>query len=233
MRAHHCEHDSDEDLMLAYAAGDVSAFTRLYDRHERPVHRFFLRQSIAAQQADDLLQETWMAVVRNARAYAPDAKFTTWLYTIARSKLVDHWRATQRHMTLYLDAANDPDDVDGHGAPTWLDRIAAAESAEPEVQAMSREYAQAFIAAVEALPAPQREAFLLHVEGDVSIEALAAITSVGVETAKSRLRYAMKRLRTACAEWLQPAASNIASNIAANIVANIESDIGEATRDEA
>ena len=201
--------EADEDLMLAYAAGDASAFTRLYDRHERAVHRFFRRQAVAANEADDLLQNTWMAVVRNAGGYAPDAKFTTWLYTIARSKLVDHWRATRRHMALAPDAANDPDDVEEHGASILLERIAADESARPDMQAMSRQYANAFIAAVEALPAPQREAFLLHVEGDVSIEAMAAITSVGIETAKSRLRYAMKRLRFACAEWLQPRSSNI------------------------
>ncbi len=201
--------DADEDLMLAYAAGDASAFTRLYDRHERAVHRFFRRQSVAADEADDLLQNTWMAVVRNASGYAPDAKFTTWLYTIARSKLVDHWRATKRHMILELDAANDPDDVDDRNASTLLDCIAAGESARPDVQAMSREYANAFIAAVEALPAAQREAFLLHVEGDVTLEAIATITSVGIETAKSRVRYAMKRLRAACAVWLQPHTSNI------------------------
>ncbi len=196
--------DTDEDLMFAYAAGNASAFTRLYDRHERSVHRFFLRQSIAAEQADDLLQETWMAVVRHASNYAPDAKFTTWLYTIARSKLVDHWRATRRHMTLELDAANDPDDFEDGDAVALLERVADGEAARPDVQAMSREYARAFMVAVEALPAPQREAFLLYVEGDVSIAAMAAITSVGIETAKSRLRYAMKRLRAACAEWLQP-----------------------------
>ena len=199
--------------MLAYAAGDASAFTRLYDRHERSVHRFFLRQSIATEHANDLLQETWMAIVRHAANYAPEAKFTTWLYTIARSKLVDHWRATRRHPVIDHDAANDPDDAyagASNDTSSLLDRIADSESARPDVQAMSREYADAFIAAVEALPLAQREVFLLHVEGDVSLEAMAAITSVGVETAKSRLRYAMKRLRAACAEWLQPPASGIA-----------------------
>lgn len=213
--------DSSEGLMLAYAAGNASAFTRLYDRHERSVYRFFLRQSIAAEQADDLLQDTWMAVVRHAGNYAPNAKFTTWLYTIARSKLVDHWRATRRHVVIDHDAANDPDDLHDHDAMSLLDRIAGDESSRPDVQAMAREFATTFVAAVEALPPPQREAFLLHVEGDLSIEAMAAVTSVGIETAKSRLRYAMKRLRSACAVWLQPPTSGIAPRIA------------EAARDEA
>ena len=199
--------------MLAYAAGTASAFTRLYDRHERAVHRFFLRQSIASEEADDLLQNTWMAVIRSAGNYTPDAKFTTWLYTIARSKLVDHWRATRRQVLIDHDAVNDPDDITDSDRSSMFERIVAGEHAQPDVQAMSREYASAFLAAVEGLPAPQREAFLLHAEGDVSLEAIAAITSVGIETAKSRLRYAMKRLRIACAEWLQPHASSIASNI--------------------
>ncbi len=193
--------DPDETLMLAYAAGDASAFARLYDRHERPVHRYFLRQSVAAAEADDLLQDTWMAVVRSAATYAVDAKFTTWLYTIARSKLVDHWRGTRRS-PLFDDAANDPDVDDGDETP-WLDRIAGSDALRPDVQAMSRQQAQAFVSAVETLPAAQREAFLLHVDGTLSLEQMAAVTSVGTETVKSRLRYAMKRMRAACAEWLE------------------------------
>ena len=194
---------SDEALMLAYAAGDAASFARLYDRHERPVHRYFLRQSVAASQADDLLQETWMAVVKNASNYVVEARFTTWLYTIARSKLVDHWRATQRHRVLD-DAANDPaHDESGDDTP-WIERIADADTARPDVVAMSRQAARRFVAAVEALPPAQREAFLLHVDGTLTMEEMAAVTSVGVETVKSRLRYAMRRMRAACADWLAP-----------------------------
>jgi RNA polymerase sigma factor (sigma-70 family) len=192
--------ESDESLMLAYASGDAGAFTRLYGRHERPVHRYFLRQSVAGSHADDLLQETWMAVVRSAAKYTVDAKFTTWLYTIARNKLIDHWRATRQPMLLD-DAANDPDN-DDEAAP--LERFAAPDAARPDVQAMSREQARHFIAAVEALPPAQREAFLLHVDGTLSIAEMAAVTAVGAETLKSRLRYAMKRMRVACADWLEP-----------------------------
>ena len=197
--------DPDETLMLAYAAGDAAAFARLYDRHERPVHRYFLRQAVAAAQADDLLQDTWLAVVRSAATYTVEAKFTTWLYTIARSKLVDHWRATRR-AALFDEAANDADeDGDGGGdggdAP-WLDRIAGSDALRPDVQAMSRQQAMAFVAAVATLPAVQREAFLLHVDGELTLAQMAAVTSVGTETAKSRLRYAMKRMRVACADWL-------------------------------
>jgi RNA polymerase sigma factor (sigma-70 family) len=203
---HDAADESDESMMLAYAAGDASAFARLYDRHERPVHRFFLRQAIAAPQADDLVQETWLAIVRSASGYAVDAKFTTWLYTLARSKLIDHWRATRDHALLDA-AANDPD-LEDDDASSLLDRIADSDAMRPDVQAMSREQARAFVAAVEALPPAQRETFLLHVEGDLSLDEIAAVTTVGAETAKSRLRYAMKRLRLACAEWLPSGATS-------------------------
>ena len=171
--------------------------------HERPVHRFFLRQGASPAVADDLLQDTWLAVVRNASTYAVDAKFTTWLYTVARSKLVDHWRA-QRRLPVIDEAANDAGDDATDDA---LERIADSAISRPDVQAMSRQQARAFVAAVEALPGPQREAFLLHIDGDLSIAEMAEVAAVNAETMKSRVRYAMQKLRLACADWLEPRAS--------------------------
>ncbi|NUO83088.1 GNAT family N-acetyltransferase [candidate division KSB1 bacterium] len=143
----------DEELMLAYAAGDAGAFAQLYDRHERAVYRFLLRSVRSPESADDLLQDTWMAVVRNAAGYAPRARFTTWLYGIARSKLIDHWRRTDPAASLDDPVANDPDS-------SLVDHIAADAAFQPEVQALSRAQARAFVDAVEALPPAQREAFL-------------------------------------------------------------------------
>jgi RNA polymerase sigma-70 factor, ECF subfamily len=184
---------SDEALLAAYAAGDARAFADLYERHERPVYRYFLRQGATPAQADDLLQDTWLAVVRNAERFEPRAKFTTWLYTIARNKLVDHWRG--RDDTLSLDdAANDPDGE----TPLEID---AGDQHRPDVQAMSREQARAFVDAVEQLPPAQKEAFLLQAEGGLSLEEIAAVTKAGHETVKSRLRYAMAKLRAAMEAW--------------------------------
>jgi RNA polymerase sigma factor (sigma-70 family) len=185
---------SDEALMAAYQGGDARSFALLFERYERPIFRFLSRSLGDPTTADDLLQEVWLAVVRNAAGYVPRAKFTTWLFTIARSKLIDHWRAATPMTSLDEEAANDPDE-------TLIDRIAAAPSVQPEVQAMSRAQAQAFVTAVEALPAVQREAFLLHVEGDMTVEEVAQATGVGFETAKSRLRYAFGKLRTAMEVW--------------------------------
>lgn len=199
--------DSDEALMMAYAAGDASAFARLYDRHERPAWRFFVRQGVAPAVADDLLQETWIAIVRSAERYAPTARFATWLYAIARSKLVDHWRTTRAHVPID-EAANDDDDD-----ASVVASLVAPASDEPEVRAMSRAYAVAFVAAVDALPAPQREVFLLHAEGGLGLDEIAAITASGVETVKSRLRYAMRKLRVVCAPWNEPAQASVGGGV--------------------
>lgn len=187
----------DEDLMLAYAAGDAAAFARLYGRHERRVYRYLLRSlGGRAALAEDLLQEVWLTVVRNAAGYAPRAKFTTWLFGIARSRLIDLWRADAGPGWRSLDepAANDPDDG-------GVESLAAARSEQPEVQALSRAHARAFVEAVERLPPAQREAFLLHAEGELTLAEIAQATGVPVETAKSRLRYAMNRLRAALEPW--------------------------------
>jgi RNA polymerase sigma-70 factor (ECF subfamily) len=183
---------TDEELLAAYAAGDARAFGELYERHERPVFRYFLRHGAAPAVAEDLLQDTWMAVIRNAARFEPHARFSTWLYTVAHSKMVDHWRARDDAVSLD-EAANDPDGEQIEVAGSQADR--------PDVQVMSRAHAQAFVAAVERLPAPQREAFLLQAEGGLSLEDIATVMQVGQETVKSRLRYAMAKLRAAMEAW--------------------------------
>ncbi|MGE5339710.1 MAG: sigma-70 family RNA polymerase sigma factor [Gemmatimonadota bacterium] len=184
--------------MLAYGAGDAAAFARLFDRHERPVYRFLLRSLGGdAARAQDLLQEVWLAVIRNATSYEPRARFTTWLYGIARTRLIDHWRAQRSDVSL--DAANDPQ-ADDAGEPL-VERVAGVRTQEPEVLAMSRAQALAFVAAVEALPDAQREVLLLHLEGELTLDEIAQLTGVGMETAKSRLRYALAKLRVALEQW--------------------------------
>ena len=187
---------SDEALLAGFAGGDAGAFALLYSRHERPVFRFLRRSLGNDAAAQDLLQEVWLAVIRNAAAFEPRARFTTWLYGIARNRLIDYWRARRDTVSLDQEPAND-----GDGAAAPIDLLAAGADCEPEVQAMSRAQAAAFVAAVEQLPAPQREAFLLHAEGGLTVEEVAQLTGVGRETAKSRLRYAMVRLRAAMQAW--------------------------------
>jgi RNA polymerase sigma-70 factor (ECF subfamily) len=190
---------TDLVLLTAFAGGDAQAFAQLYARHERPVYRFLRRSLQDGAAAEDLLQEVWLAVMRNAASFEPRAKFTTWLFAIARSKLIDHWRSRKEHVAFDDRAANDPDD--GGPAMSLADRLPAEPREQPEVRFENRAQARAFLVAVEQLPAVQREAFLLHVEGDMTVEEVARATGVGRETAKSRLRYAMRRLRELLEDW--------------------------------
>jgi RNA polymerase sigma-70 factor (ECF subfamily) len=187
---------SDEEAMLAYGAGDATAFATLYDRHERAVHRFILRAlgaGASADVADDLLQDTWFAVARQAASYRPTAKFTTWLYTIARSRVIDHLRAKKAHVSL--------DETKSDDETSLKDLIADDERNEPLRQVESRQQARAFLSAVQDLPEEQRLAFLLQAESDMTVEEIAEVTSAGLETVKSRLRYARAKLRSALEEW--------------------------------
>jgi len=191
---------SDGELMRAYAAGDASAFERLYDRHEAAVYRFLLRSVRIVSTAEDLLQETWLSVVRNAAAYQPQAAFRTWLFRIARTRLIDHWRARDPAIVLSLDAPLADGGFDAAG-PALVDTLPGDERLEPHHRAMQRAQAQAILAAVQSLPPAQREVLLLHVEGDLTLAQIGEVTGVGFETAKSRLRYALAKLRDAKGAW--------------------------------
>jgi RNA polymerase sigma factor (sigma-70 family) len=188
--------DTDEALMVRYAGGDGAAFERLYTRHEGAVYRFLLRSVGIAAIADELLQEVWMSVIRSGDHYEARAQFSTWLYRIARTRLIDHWRARDPAVLVSLDAP-----AGERGDWTLAEAVAADRSFEPEVRALDKAQARAFTRAVEALPAAQREAFLLHVHADLTLAQVSMVTGAGVETIKSRLRYASDKLRGAMHQW--------------------------------
>jgi RNA polymerase sigma-70 factor (ECF subfamily) len=169
----------DEELMLAYGAGDAAAFETLYKRHRGGLYRFVLRAIKHRSAAEELFQEVWIRVIEARSRYAPQARFTTWLYTIAHNLLVDHWRRKGLSL-VQLDE----------------EQLAAAPD-NPARQAEAREALTRFLHALDALPAAQREAFLLHEEGGLTLAEIAAVTGAGEEAAKSRLRYAMAKLKAA------------------------------------
>ena len=169
--------DSDEALMRRYALGDVAAFDVLYRRHEMRVWRYLERNIGNRATADELMQEVWFAVARDAARYVPSARFTTWLFTIAHHRVIDSVRTRRWETSL------DPD------------TLIADPRCGPLAEAISTDQARAVLGAVSQLPEEQRDAFLLQIEGDLGIEEIAAITASSFETTKSRLRYARTKLR--------------------------------------
>ena len=189
------EEDSrtDEQLMLAYGAGSAEAFEVLYGRWRRQIYRFLIRQCAGAGTADELFQDVWLRVVNARRQYTVAAKFSTWLFRIARNRLIDHWRSESRKPIVEMVMTDD-----GEADP--LDKVAAPDELQPEKMMERKDRVRLVVDAVESLPDAQREAFLLHEEGGLTIDEIATLTGVGHETAKSRLRYAMTRLRAQLTE---------------------------------
>jgi RNA polymerase sigma factor (sigma-70 family) len=181
----------DEQLMLAYREGDAGAFEQLYKRHKGGLYRFVLRSIRDRALAEELYQEIWMRVIEARGRYEMQAKFTTWLYTIAHNRMVDHWR--KRGLSLVsLDA-----EPDGDHAPL---EPAAGPGSDPLRQLEGREQLARFARALEALPPTQREAFLLHEEAGMSVAEIARATGTNEEATKSRLRYALSKLKQAVAD---------------------------------
>ena len=182
--------DADGALMLAYAGGDAGSFDRLYARHSGGTYRYFLRSLRNEALAHELFQDLWMNLIRARATYMVEARFATWLYRMAHNRLIDHYRRSSVVQLVALESEDDaPDQMHADRAPG------------PETIAASRQAAQHLLLQVEALPAAQRAAFLLQEEGGLSLAEIAAATGAGVETVKSRLRYAMTRLRQSMKEF--------------------------------
>jgi RNA polymerase sigma factor (sigma-70 family) len=129
----------------------------------------------------------WMNLIRARAAYTPTAKFATYLYRLAHNRLIDHYRASGQ---VSLVSADDEAHEDAVAA------LPASRGLEPEMRAENRQLGERLRSAVAALPPPQRDAFLLQQEAGLSLNEIAELTGVGVETVKSRLRYAVNKLRS-------------------------------------
>lgn len=181
--------------MRAYGQGDAQAFETLYARHKGGTYRYFLRHAGSdAATADELHQDLWMRVIDARQRYEAQARFSTWLYTLARHRMIDHWRS--RH-GVSLASLEDETVV------AQAEEIVAASRAgddDPLHASIDAESRRRLVAALAEVPPLQRDAFLLHVEGGLTLEQIASLTDTPGETVKSRLRYAYRRLREALEE---------------------------------
>ena len=176
----------DAALMLRYQDGDAAAFETLYRRHNDSLYRYLLRLSLNPHTAEDLFQEAWGKIIKARANYRPTARFSTYLFRVAHNCFIDHVRRSKR----LVDA--------GESLPEPV----ADPAAEPEQLAEQALVRRRMDQVLKTLPEEQRDAFLLHEEGGLSIDDIALVTGVNRETAKSRLRYAKGKLRAAMAETI-------------------------------
>jgi RNA polymerase sigma-70 factor (ECF subfamily) len=178
----------DGELMLRYASGDLRAFESLYSRHRSALYRYLARHTRDPEVANDIFQEVWSRVISSRSRYEPRAKFTTFLYRIAHNCFIDHCRRS----TARQERANvSNEDFD-------LEKVLPAPPADrPDARAEHAQTLTRYRSALASLPADQRDTFLLYEESGLTLEEIGSITGVSMETAKSRLRYALNKLRAA------------------------------------
>jgi len=175
--------ESDEALMQAFALGDAGAFDRLYARHRGALFRFLQRQCGQRALAEELFQDVWTALIGARERYRTEARFTTYLYTLARHRLIDHYR--RQGVRAQVDVHADEESLENAPHP----------DPGPAAQLQASRRLHRLVDLVEALPSAQREVILLRAEADLTLEEMATITSAERETVKSRLRYALDKLR--------------------------------------
>jgi RNA polymerase sigma-70 factor (ECF subfamily) len=180
---------ADRELMAAFQEGDEGAFAELFERHGKPLLNFFYRMCYDRAASEDLVQETFLRVIRSRETWRPDASFTTWLYTVARNLWIDRHRsrkAAPKTVSADLPASD--------GGGSLVDRVETREEG-PVKQVADREAAALVRRAIEDLPEAQRMVFLLAEAQGLKYREIARILEVPIGTVKSRMNAAVARLR--------------------------------------
>ncbi len=178
---------NDEDLMLRYQQGEQAAFEALYRRHKDALYRYFLKNCSDHQQSEELYQEVWIKLINSTARYTPKAKFKTYLFTIAHNTLVDFYRKAKPSQVIAFEDAESTEEIENNPGTLAL----------PEDEFTFKQKAKVLMQTLNALPADQKEAAILHFEKEMNVQEIAEVTNVKTETAKSRLRYAKNKLKAA------------------------------------
>lgn len=174
---------SDEEMMLSYQQGNATAFEVLYERHKGGVFRYLLAKCHQQAIAEELFQDVWMKLIAARDRYEVRAKFTTYLYQLAHNHFIDYYRKTRTDVFQQKDPEED------------VEQIISNDQKQPDEQLEIQQQIETLSELVDGLPDEQREAFMLREEAGLTVVEIAEVTGVNVETAKSRLRYAVKKLR--------------------------------------
>ncbi len=174
---------SDESLMMSYASGDTAAFETLYLRHKGPVYRYVLNLCRNEAIAEELFQEVWMKLINSRERYEVKAKFTTYLYKLAHNQFIDHYR--KQNVRIVVDQSVEVDEVEQE----------PLQRNNPEKQTQTNQTINKLSELLQSLPNEQQEVFILREEAGMSVPEIAETLGINQEAAKSRLRYAINKLR--------------------------------------
>lgn len=177
--------------MERYLGGESSAFAVLLDRYGQRIYAFIMRNVGSEQTAEELVQDVFLRVVHRASTFRRQAKFSTWLYTIARNICIDHARKAKHRRHLSLDAPLRSDEADGG---TMLDRV-SDHSPGADVQTRDERFRRALKNALARLPEDQRDVFVMREFEGLKFREIAVIVGIPENTVKSRMRYALQALR--------------------------------------
>jgi RNA polymerase sigma-70 factor (ECF subfamily) len=180
---------SDEVLMQCFVQGEFQAFEALYQRHKGALYRYFMRQIPNHSLAEDLYQEVWSKVIVSAAKYKAEAKFTTWLYTLAYNRLIDE----VRHLSVVSKVIESEGQTDSEDC-TEKATINPQEDEQAETLSHHRAV-EALKLCLGKLPQAQKDSFLLKEEAGLSVKDIAVVLNANFEACKSRLRYAYENLR--------------------------------------
>ncbi len=181
---------TDEELMLAYQKGDVRSFDLLITRYQREIYNFIYRFLNDAQGAEEAFQEVFERVLRSAASYSPQAKFSTWVYTIARNFCIDTFRKKKLRHNVSLEEPLGSSDDTGR-----LEDVLPDDAPKPDQEASAHDLENKLAEALSRINPDQRDVFLMRDQQGLQFDEIAEIIGVSVNTVKSRMRYALQALQ--------------------------------------
>ena len=174
---------SDEMLMQAYAENDKLAFDKLYERFRLPLYRYMHRQiSVQEEVLNELYQDVWLKLINNRKQYQVKASFKTYLYQIAVNTIRDYFR--RESVRKIMSNIEDDTEIEGSGLS-------------PDEDLAQKQLMRQFKKIMNELPQEQKDVFLLREEAGLTSVQIAEVMQTSVDTVKSRMRYAVSRLKAA------------------------------------
>ena len=191
---------TDEQLIHSFYKGEVEAFENLYSRYKKAIYHYFFRQVHSKSIADELHQDVWLKIIKSSSTFKQQSSFKTWLYQVAHNCLIDHYRQNTRQPLSLIQSYDKQNEVN-------LELSEAVEAVnnhadEPDEKLLENQIQYALIQGIDSLPEKQKEVFLLHEKSGLTLQDIALITDSSFESTKSRLRYAVKKLRHQLAQYI-------------------------------